>query len=376
MIVGGFYLKKINRVIGIDLGNGLTNVRSTYEDGSPYLLTLPSVFALADKVGDAFGGAGAEYELDTIEVGGTKYVWGKDVYMLPIITTASKSETRYKTENYKKFVKIVLGMVAKDIELSPSEQVYISTGVPANQTGNDSVRYIKEAFLGDSEDFKGLHRVTVNGEEYTINVAEVSVTSQPLATVLSVYLNDKGRVKEKDLARMKVGIIDIGGGTLDLDTLINFNRQEDEKSEAIGFRDIYRAINLYLKKESKGKEIAVNDYVLLNIIQEAERKAEEEGTSPVYVYQHSAKTDPIDFTKAYIDALEQVGMKMNSTISDQWSDSDSFDRMFLVGGSAKRLAPYIEVLQNPDFPQDPGLSNVEGYYNFGMSEVAPKKAVK
>lgn len=362
--------KKINRVIAIDLGNGLTNVRSVYPDGSPYTLTLPSAFGLAKTIGEAFGGAGEQYNVDYFAVDGMEYIWGEDIYKIPkIIHTASLLEDRYETQNYKTFIKIVLGKVAKDIDLSSSEQVLISTGVPSNQTKKETVLAIKKAFFGEGEEYQGFHKLTVDGEEYIINIAMVTVTSQPLATVLAFYLDENGKVKDKSLNSKKIAVVDIGGGTTDLDTLIRFNRQNDYRSVGVGFRDVYKAIRKKIKEENGGREIDVNDYVLLNIIEKAERVAKIEETLPVYTYQGSEKQQKVDFTETYLNSLKEVGMEINEAISDQWKDLDTFDKVYLVGGSAMRLAPYIEILQNPDFPRDPGLSNVEGYYNFGVSKM-------
>jgi len=363
--------KKIDRVVAIDLGNGLTNIRTVYPDGSPYELTLPSAFAKTESIGISFDGAGEKYNVSQFVVDGGNYVWGEDVYKIKgLIHTASSHEERYEMSNYRTFIEIVLGKIAKDVDIQPTEQILISTGVPSNQTKPSTVEAIKNAFFGTSKEYKGLHRITVDGQVYTINVAEVIVTSQPLATVLAHYLNEKGKVINKSLASKRIAIIDIGGGTTDLDTLVRFNRQENFRSIPVGFRQVYRAIRDEIRRQNDGKEVDVNDYELLNIIQNAEAKANEEGTEPVYTYKISDKKAPIDFTDTYLRALKELGMIINMHISEQWAeDFDNFDYVYLVGGSAKRLAPFIEILKNPDFPRDPGKSNAEGYYNFGVAKM-------
>lgn len=362
--------KKIDRVIGVDLGNGLVNVRSVYPDGSPYTITFPSAFGYKKVIGEEFGQAGTQYNVKTFTIDGVDYIWGEDIAKTPeIIHTASLLEDRYETKNYKNLIKIILGYVAKDIEIQPTEQILISTGVPSNQTKESTVNAIRKAFLGDAQDYLGLHKVAVNGEEFTINVAMVTVTPQPLATVLAVYLDENGLVKNRELKKKKIAVIDIGGGTTDLDTLFEFRRQNDYRSIGVGFRDVYKAIQAKINEENGGKEMNVNDYIILDIIEKAEREAKEKGTEPVYTYQGSEKQPVVDFTKVYQDALHELGMKINQAISNQWKDFDTFDKVFLVGGSALRVAPYIEILQEPDFPKNPGLSNVEGYYNFGVSKM-------
>lgn len=362
--------KKIDRVVAIDLGNGLANIRSVYPDGSPYLLTLPSAFGYERSIGEAFGDNIAEYDLNFYDIDGAKYVWGKDIAKTPnIIHTASLLEDRYETNNYKTFIKIVLGQVAKDIELNPTEQIMVSTGVPSNQTKESALKAITQAFKGEGGEYDGQHKVTVDDEEFIINVAVVTTTSQPLATVLQDYLDYNGNVKDPDILKMTIGVVDIGGGTTDLDTLDNFRRQNNRRSIKAGFRDVYKAIKQKINKENNGREIDVNDYVLLDIIKETEKNATEQGIDPVYYYQGSARQKRVDFTDTYRHALNELGMSINEVISDEWKDLDMFDRIYLVGGSAFRVKDYIEVLVNPESPKDPGLSNVEGYYNFGVSKM-------
>lgn len=358
--------KKYDRVVAIDLGNGLVNVRSVYTDGSPYTFTLPSAFAESEQVGDSIGGVGAKYDVQHFIVDGVSYVWGKDVARLSNLThTASSSESRYKTKNYRILVKIILGKVAKDIGISPNEQIFISTGVPSNQTSEEVANLIKDAFYGDSDKYKGLFKLSVDGEEYTVNVGYVNVTSQPLATVFSYYLDENGDASNEEITEKEIAVIDIGGGTTDFDTLREFNRLE-YRSEPFGFRDVYHAIRKKIEKENRGRKIDVNDYEILDIIQKAEIKAKEEGTEPVYTYKGSDRQPEVDFTDEYNKALNKLGMQINEAISNQWKDLEQYDIVFLVGGSARRVQKYIDLLEDPTIPTNPGLSNVEGYYRYGV----------
>jgi len=362
--------KKITRVVGIDAGNGLTNIRSVYPDGSPYALTLPSIYNLAGNEGASLGfDSGEPLRLERFTIDGVEYIWGEDIARVDNPKeTASTLQNRYLTSNFKTLAKIILGKVAKDIELKPTEYILVSTGVPSNQTNNENaVQGIKKAFLGDSAEYPGLHKLDVDGTEYIINVAEVIVTAQPLATVFSVYLDENGKVSDPSIPKKKIGVVDIGGGTTDLDTVLpGLRRAPAPISETFGFNDVYRKIRNYISEKNKA-QIKVNDYILLDIIQKAEAEAEEKGTDPVYIYKGSDKQVEVDFTKVYRDALVDLGSSINAAISEKWTDLKSFDLTFMTGGSAKRIAPYVEVLDKPDFPKDPGLSNVEGYYRFGKA---------
>ncbi|RKO61843.1 Alp7A family actin-like protein [Caldibacillus debilis] len=367
--------KKISRVVGIDCGNGLTNVRSVYPDGSPYVLTLPSIYNHAEKEGVSLGFDTVKAkDLEHITVDGVEYIWGEGIaYISDPIETASTMDTRYQTSNFKTFVKVILGKVAKDIDIQPTEHILVSTGVPSAQTNNKAaVEAIKKAFMGDSSKYPGLHKVEVEGTEYIINVADVIVTSQPLATVFSVYLDDNGKVADPTIPNKKIGVADIGGGTTDLDTVLpGFRRASNFASEGTGFNDVYYKIQKYIA-EVNNANIQVSEYVLLDIIQQAEAKAEAEGTEPVYLFKGSERQKEVDFTEVYRNALIDLGRDVNTIISKRWKDYKSFDKIYLVGGSAKRIAPYVEILDEPDFPRDPGLSNVEGYFRFGMAYVNNK----
>jgi len=358
------------RVVGIDVGNGLTNVRSVYPDGSKYILTLPSIYNYASNEGHSLGFmSDSSLSLDHITVDGVEYIWGEDIaYIENHIETASPSEGRYKTSNFKTFVKIILGKVARDIQIKPDEKILIATGVPSSQTEKEeAVEGLKKAFLGEEGEFQGLHKVEVEGEQYIINVSNVIVTSQPLATVFGAYLDDEGTVADPTIPQKKIGVVDIGGGTTDLDTILpNLRRAPRPHSEDSGFNDVYTAIREHISNENNA-QIKVNDYILLDIINKAEAKAKEEGKEPVYIFKGSDRQKEVDFTKVYKNALVQLGRTINGAIFEQWKDFKSFDIIFMTGGSAERVAPYVEILDEPVFPEDTGLSNVEGYYRYGRA---------
>ena len=67
--------KKFDRVIGMDLGNGMVKIRSlNLKNGQPYTLVLPSAWAYKKDVGDMVHNK--QLDLDTFQLDGVDYVWG------------------------------------------------------------------------------------------------------------------------------------------------------------------------------------------------------------------------------------------------------------------------------------------------------------
>ena len=56
----------------------------------------------------------------------------------------------------------------------------------------------------------------------TVRVRKVYILPQPIVTLYNELLDGEGFIKNKDLLDEKVGIVDVGGGTILIDTILNF----------------------------------------------------------------------------------------------------------------------------------------------------------
>jgi plasmid segregation protein ParM len=343
--------KKFDRVLGIDLGNGMVKVRSVDKKGNDYILILPCAWAYKHDVGDKIHSK--EFSLDTFYIDDVEYVWGEDIAKLGSkVKVALGHDGRYKSEPYKIMAKIAMAKAVNDLGIEPTEKIYLVTGVPSAETKTEREVEITKAFLGDNG---GIHEVDVNTDEHLFRIAHVEVMSQPVATVIGRYLDEEGYVGDEDYEDLKVGVIDIGGGTTDLDIVDKLQRQKGYRSVPKGFSDVYRSIKVAIKEKYPSHD--VTDYELLECLEAKE-------------YKPSRRKDAVDFSKEMDAGIREVVVDIQQTILTSWKDQTDIDEILLIGASAKIFEDKLaDVVTGLTIPHNHHISNVEGYYRWGMNKV-------
>lgn len=340
--------KMIDRVIAIDLGNGFVKIRSTTSKGKVYRLTLPSAWAYKHEVGNMIGGS--SLDLDTFYIDDVAYVWGHQVDKLKDIKVTYGHENRYLTDAFKIMAKIAMAKVVDDCEIKQDENILVVTGVPSGESNSDCEEQIKEAFIGELE---GFHEVEINDKEITFKIGRVEVTSQATAAVLDRYLDDEGYVGDEDYQYIKVGVVDIGAGTSDLDVIDKLSRLNINHSVKKGFRDVYDAIRIEINKKYPTHE--VSDYVLIDCLKER-------------IYKPSRRSEEVDFSKAMDDAINELAIDIQQAIVAKWKDQTDMDEILLIGASAKELEPRLEnIITGLTIPKNYDTANVDGYFKLGMT---------
>lgn len=349
--------RSFDRVVAIDLGNGLVKIRSIDSNGKKYLLSLPCAWAYKKDLGDKLHSK--EFDLDTYTINDVEYIWGKDIAELDgsKLKVAIGHDNRYKSELYKIMAKIAMAKVAYDLDIKPTEKIYLVTGVPSGETNTLRENEIQVAFLGDKEGGNELHEVEVNNQPHLFRIAHVEVMSQPVATVIGKYLDEDGYVADDEYEKLKVGVIDIGGGTTDLDIVDCLQRQGNYTSIPKGFSDVYAPIRKLIK--SKYPSHDVSDYKLLSCFDEEMK------------YQPNKRAEPIDFESAFEEGIQEVVMDIQQAVLSHWKDQTDMDEILLIGASAKLFEDKLSnVVGGLTIPKDHAVSNVEGYYRWGVNRVA------
>ncbi len=356
--------KIFDRVIGIDLGNGLVKVRSITADGEIYELVLPSEYAFLEDVGNETLG-NRKLNVETFKIDDDSYVWGEDITRISDTKKTYGYENRYKTEAYQTMVSIVLTKVVKEIGVDPKDKILLVTGVPSDEKDTVAEEEIKSAFLNGRGGKNGLYDTFVNDEEYIFKIARVVVTAQPLATILSKYLDVDGSVLDESYEHSKVGVIDIGAGTVDLDILDCLIRQPSHISLTHGFNDIYDKIKNLIHSVYPMHQ--VNNYNIFKSIQQAQKGHKGNIKANKYIYTPSRLKEPIDFTAAFSAGIREVSTYIQQAVASRWKDQIGFDEINLTGGSAKEFKNILSnSIEGLTIPEKAGQSNVEGYFRLGM----------
>ena len=340
------------RVIGIEVGNGMVKIRSLdAKTGLVYLEVLPSAWAYAKDVAKN-SVSDESLQLDVYTIDGVEYVWGKDIGEVDNYKLTYGHENRYRTEQFKIMAKIAMARAVRDLDIHPNEKLLISTNIPSGESTNvEKEEEIISAFMGEVE---GFHEVTVNEDEYTFKVFKVEVLSQALATVVGRYLDAQGYVGDEEYENLKVGVIDIGNGTTDLDVIYKLRRLNIFKSIPKGFKDVYTSIGKEINKKYPSHE--VKDLKLLKQIKDKD-----------FSYVTGRLRDPIDISKPYKLGLDELVVDIQSSVMTQWKDQSDFDEILLVGASAPSFEEMLKnVVTGLTIPKNYETSNVEGCYRWGM----------
>ena len=357
---------KYDRVLAIDLGNGLVKVRSITQEGRDYDLTLPSAWAYSKEVGESVNHK--VMDLDLFTIGDTEYVWGNEIVKVKGIKPTYGHENRYLTEAFKIMAQIAMAKAVHDLQITPQEKILVVTGVPSTQTGTSREEDIVEAFLGTND---GLYQIGVNEDEVTFKVAHVEVMPQALSTVIGRYLSEDGGVEDADYEEIKVAVIDIGGGTTDLDIVHGLRRQKGYHSIPKGFRDVYDTVRVAIKEEYPDHD--VTDYELLAVLDETAERSKKGSvkTKQKYEYKPSRLKSAVDFTSALNNGILELSIDIQQAIMSKWKDQTDLDEILLVGGSAELFKDYIDrIVEGITIPANSGNSNVEGYYRYGVYMLA------
>src|SRR5699024_2605482 len=217
-----------SEVFSLDLGNLQTKIKSSKTEK-----VLPSRFLDYDDLGDQstslFNTKLRVNKYRTNVDSMFEYAWGEDLYQTNhngnFIDTIH-FEDRYNTREFKLLSDFAIAELAKDFDEAKDGilEVIVITGVPTNDFNEEAVKNIMRVLNGD-------HNITVNETSLNIRVKEVKVIPQPVGTVYSEILDNEGYIKKEDFLEEHITIVDVGGGTILIDTLLNLNLSDTGRTQ-------------------------------------------------------------------------------------------------------------------------------------------------
>ncbi|HHT7143482.1 TPA: plasmid segregation protein ParM [Bacillus cereus] len=331
----------MKKVLVIDHGNGNIKGRSEVAAG-----VLPSLVAFKKDVGESITGKKAK--LKTYEIEGIEYVWGKDITKIKDVFATYGFQNRYKEPLYKVLTSIALADLALKSKVQPTDEVIVITGVPSNEIGTEAANNLKEVF-------EGLHTVKIEGKTVKVNVEEVIILPQPIGTVMGQYLDTEGFVADERYEDIRVGVIDIGTGTTDLDSITGLRRENEFKSVEAGMKDVYQEIADYINSQNSNAKVEY--YHVEPFFESGQYKLSE---------RHI-----IDFEEVKPKAVFQVSEKIKQGIKNAWKTFDRFDEIIITGGGAELFANAIEdLVGGVKVAEKPQQANAEGFFKYGMFKVS------
>jgi plasmid segregation protein ParM len=204
----------------------------------------------------------------------------------------------------------------------------------------------------------GRHSVTYHApdgrqtnKEVIIN--DVRMLPQPMGSILNLVMDENGQIIKNDLAKQKIGVVDIGFRTTDfaiLDRLRYLNR--GSKTMDTGISKGFGVIANKLREKS-----SVN-VELFRLYRAAE-------TGTITMRGHG-----FSFPKIRDQVYSQLATSIADEIDRLWANDWDIEAIFLSGGGSRDLAGYLEPLITGNvIPVEPGqdsrLNNVKGYLKYG-----------
>lgn len=352
-------------ILSLDLGNLQTKIKSSKAEK-----VLPSRFLDYDDLGDASTSIFEnKYDVNQYEAKFDDlftYAWGVDLYKLHskgnYIETIN-FEDRYSTNEFKLLSTFAIGELAKDFPEAKKGilDAVVVTGVPTDDFNKESVKSIMRVLKGD-------HNVTINGESLNVRVSEVKVLPQPIGTVYNEILDTKGYVKDEkeDLLEEQITTIDIGGGTILIDTLLNMNlSNEGRLQQETGAHKIYNSIT----------QSAIKDGIhgISNSTVEKILRSPEDGK---YYYKPS-KNESFDITRIVEKAKVKYTRELINTINSTLKGTSKIDTLLFTGGGANLINhdDITKSFKHAIFVDNSEVANVNGYYKFGLATLLEEASV-
>ena len=182
-----------------------------------------------------------------------------------------------------------------------------------------------------------------------IEITDVVVLPQGLAAVLSEVLTEQGKVKPGPVSEGTVGLVDVGGHTVNVATFTEL-REIARQTASIDagmwgpLTEIGKRINAaFPGQELRGHEIA---------------EAIKRGT-----IRHYGEEQDISGTAQAV--LKPFARQILAEASQVWGNAARLDALLVAGGGAEIVGPAIMAeYPHARIVQNPQWSNVEGYLRF------------
>lgn len=340
--------------VGIDLGNKQTKIWTAQ---GPLVLPSKLINATLAGIDQAQSALAQHSDKDHIfkmkrANEASAYWWGSNLNQLHSDDTILESrggELRYGTPMYRRLVEFALALAVRQLGIDPEVPVELNvmTGLPTSdflRSDNKMVDAVERAFVG-------MHTVLIDGQTYIFKVPEngLSIIPQPKGTLYNLALDDSGDIKMPNLLSEKVGVIDIGGGTLILNEFLNFalNKNMDDTTD-MGAQQLYSLV-----------KSRMNDNASLDRIERTLRNPQDGH----YIYNFSsAYSQNID--EAFTIAREAWEEQIINEILTQFGDYQSYDTLLTTGGGANLLDKRVmeDSIPNIQFVANSETANVHGFY--------------
>jgi plasmid segregation protein ParM len=289
-----------------------------------------------------------------------KYAWGKDILNVNVdpdkyINTLNFND-RYNKKPFQLLANFALGEAVRDFKEAKKGilECSVVTGVPTSDYNELDVAKLIKVLEGD-------HNIVIDGESHNVRVLEVHVMQQPLGTVYNEMLDLKGYMTNEAYLSENITVVDIGGGTLIVDTLRALKHEaklSDQKYSGINtlYKDVVTNVSTSKTEISK-----ITAYEVEKIIRNTEDSKE--------LLFRPNKNEVIDITDNIEQEIETYTEDVLYSIDSIVTDQSFIDQFLFTGGGSNIIDKDIidKALKYVKYAEKPETANVEGYYKYGKA---------
>ena len=327
--------------IALDLGYGFTKILM---EGSSRPVVIPTVVGESRSI---------KYKTDVSEnknslkdivvnVHGDNYFVGDLANRQSDIVHFTLDEDRFDEKATKIMAKAALAIASSE-DTFTEQDINVVTGLPVTFYSNYKNKL--ETMISDT------HAVGVSfdrGDSFVtkkVNVDKVKTIPQPFGSLFKDILDEEGGLRDEDMAKSKVGIIDVGFLTSDFVVANKLEYIDNmSKSTKISMNTAYGIINNELEQQyGVSKPI----YQLEGVVREGAIKI---------------KGKKYDIRPLIEYAYRVVAEKVIAEAKTIWPNMWELDVVILSGGGGAALSDHITPkIENSVLIPDSQSANVEGY---------------
>lgn len=224
------------------------------------------------------------------------------------------------------------------------KKVFLATGLPFQVYFNDDNTINQDLIENKRTNLKTEVR-SLNGEDSPVIVEQI-VFAQGLAACIDFVTDDNGNYRKDFDRSVPIAVVDIGGGTTDVVTLLGGEKVDHSMSGTgqIGIGDVYDHIAAALKSEFKVGKIR------LVTIENAVRT----GKIRFRGQEH-------DISKFIQAAVDEVAPQIIREVKRHIGDAAEMGQVLLVGGGALLMEKALrDVYPHTVVPANPEFANARG----------------
>jgi plasmid segregation protein ParM len=255
------------------------------------------------------------------------------------------------------FVKI-LAITAAGICSDSTGPINVVTGLPVGYLKRDS-RRLKEMI-------QGIHEITyhnIDGRDETkrVHIDKIHVIPQPIGSIFNLIFDEYGKIKDKNLALQKLGVVDIGFKTTDFSIFDHL--QYIERGSSTMDTGISKCFSVFANKLRQESNITIELYRIFKFVAAGMIKIK----GKEYNITNLKK-------RVYTHAASAIAADLNRLWENDWD----IDSIILSGGGSVELAEYLSPnIEGNVIPIprniDARFNNVQGYCKFGKYKWGAEK---